>query len=388
MSEQLDESIFGGGDVTDERGRYRRTRERRRRRRGGLRRWITLLVALGLVVVAGLAAKAFVMPIYEKITASEDYPGPGSGTVKVVIAAGQGGEAIASTLKDRGVIKTRGAYLEVARANEKAAAAIQPGTYTMKKEMTAADAFKYISNPANRSNPRVTVREGLWASEIYPILSKATGVPVASYVKAAKNPKAIGLPAAAKGNVEGYLFPSTYEFPEKASATTQLKMMVAKTTTELRKAGVAPADDEKVMILASLVEAEAKLDADRPKIARVFLNRLAAGPSGPTLGKLESDAAVSYGAKRRATYPSQKELADTSNPYNLRQRAGLPPGPISNPGAKSIEAAARPASGPWLFFVAVNLVTGETKYAVTLEEHNRNTAELRAWCKANPGNGC
>ena len=159
--------------------------------------------------------------------------------------------------------------------------------------------------------------------------------------------------------------------------------MVAQTVKVLDTAGVAPKDREKVLILASLVEAEAKLDEDRPKIARVFLNRLETD-GAPTYGLLQSDAAVSYGAQRRSLFPSEAELNDASNPYNTRLIPGLPPGPISNPGAASIKAAANPADGPWFFFVAVNPITGETKYGVTLDDHNKNVRELTAYCKEKP----
>ncbi len=159
--------------------------------------------------------------------------------------------------------------------------------------------------------------------------------------------------------------------------------MVAQTVKVLDDAGVDPKDRQKVLTLASLVEAEAKLDEDRPKIARVFLNRIQdAGP--PSYGLIQSDAAVSYGAKRRALFPSKAELADAGNPYNTRIHPGLPPGPVGNPGLASIEAAAKPAAGPWFFFVAVNPITGETKYAVTLKEHNANVRQLTAYCDKKP----
>ncbi len=387
MSERLDESIFGGGDVADERGHYRRTQPRRGG--GGLgrfaKRWLTLLVAIGILVVGAVAAKAFVEPIWTKITTSGDvdFPGPGEGEVRIVIKTGEDGEVIASTLKSTGVIKTRTAYLDVARANESQAAKIQPGTYTMRKGMTAKDAFTLLANPANREAKRVTVREGLWASEVYPILSKATGVPLAEYTKAAANPKALGLPAAAKGKVEGWLFPSSYEFPDKATATVQLRTMVAKAVAEMRRAGVKEADWERTMTLASIVEAEARLDVDRPKVARVFLNRIANTGQAPTYGLFQSDASLAYGLKKRVINLTQSELADQRNPYNLRFKPGLPPTPISNPGAKSIEAVAKPATGTWLFFVATNPDTGETKYATTVTEHEANVAEFQAWCREN-----
>jgi UPF0755 protein len=385
MSERLDESIFGGGDVADERGRYHRT-ERPRRRRGGVaRRWLALLVALAIFVGGAYLAKQFVEPIWNRITTSGDidFPGPGEGEVKIVIKKGEDGEVIATTLKSAGVVKTRTAYLDVVRANPQKAAAIQAGTYTMKKGMTAKDAFSFIVDPANRVGSGITVREGLWASEIYPILSKATGVPLAEYQKAAADPKALGLPAAANGKVEGWLFPSTYEFPDKASATVQLRTMVAKAVAEMKKSGVPQADWERTMALASIVEAEARLDVDRPKIARVFLNRIANTGKAPTYGLFQSDASLAYGLKKRVINLTQSELADRTNPYNLRFKPGLPPTPISNPGAKSIEAVAKPATGTWLFFVATNPDTGETKYATTVAEHEANVAEFQAWCREN-----
>jgi UPF0755 protein len=350
------------------------------------RRWLILLLAILLVGGACYAAYSVLAPMTKGLfsqSEAADFDGPGEGSVDVVVEPGQTGEDIATTLRDAGVVKSRGAYLEVAAADPKSAAGIQPGTYVLLKGMTAQSAFDTLADPANRAVNRTTVREGLWASETYAVLSKATGIPVKEYVKAAKDGKAIGLPKEADGKVEGWLAPSSYEFSEKSTATQQLKQMVAQTVKELDDAGVAAKDRQKVLTLASLVEAEAKLDEDRPKIARVFLNRIET-EGAPAYGLIQSDAAVSYGAKRRALFPSKAELDDASNPYNTRIHPGLPPGPISNPGAASIEAAANPADGPWFFFVAVNPITGETKYATTLAEHNANVAELNAYCDAKP----
>jgi UPF0755 protein len=350
------------------------------------RRWLILLLAILLVGGACYAAYSVLAPMTKGLfsqSEAADFDGPGEGSVDVVVEPGQTGEDIATTLRDAGVVKSRGAYLEVAAADPKSAAGIQPGTYVLLKGMPAQAAFDLLADPANRDINRTTVREGLWASETFALLSKQTGIPVKDYVKAAKDPEAIGLPAEAKGNIEGWLFPSSYEFPEKATATEQLKAMVAQTVKVLDDAGVAAKDRQRVLTLASLVEAEAKLDVDRPKIARVFLNRIeTSGP--PANGLIQSDAAVSYGAQRRSLFPSKAELDDASNPYNTRLHPGLPPGPISNPGAASIEAAAKPADGPWFFFVAVNPITGETKYGTTLAEHEANVAELNAYCKAKP----
>lgn len=390
MSEHLEDAIFGEDEPVGTTRSHRRAERRTPKRHG--RTWIVVLLALALVGAGAYAALPTIKSAIKSFqggasTEGMDYPGPGTGEVKVQIAKGMLGEDIATELKAVGVVKTRTAYLEAAKGDPAAAAKIQAGTYVLKKEMTGVGAFTALTNPANRA-PGVTVREGLWASEIYPILSEATGVPVKDYQAAAKKPASIGLPAEAKGSVEGWLFPSTYDFTKDMSAAEQLKVMVGQTVKELEKAKVPRVDWEQTMVLASLVEAEAKLDVDRPKVARVFLNRIANIGKAPTYGLLQSDASISYGAKDRRPFPTQEQLNDRTNPYNLRFEPGLPPGPIDNPGAASIEAAAHPAPGDWLFFVAVNLVTGETKYATTLAEHNRNIEELTAWCKANPGNGC
>jgi UPF0755 protein len=137
------------------------------------------------------------------------------------------------------------------------------------------------------------------------------------------------------------------------------------------------------MIVASIVEAEANQKADLAKVARVIDNRVAnQGP--PNFGLLQFDSTVSYGVKRRSITTTDKERGD-SNPWNTYVHKGLPIGPISNPGATSIEAAAHPASGTWLFFVAVNPETGETRFANTLAEHQQNVALFQAWCQDHPG---
>lgn len=376
-------TIFGEPEPppTRRRGHHRHAKRNNRR-------WLVLLIALALLGGAAWAAVSVIKPVLSSVfngggSETADFPGPGEGAVEIVVTPGETGEDIATTLRDAGVVKTRGAYIDIARSDPERAAAIQPGSYSLLKGMTAAEAFAVLGDPANRITSGTTVREGLWATETFEVLSKSTGIPVKEYAAAAKDARAIGLPAEAEGNVEGWLAPSTYEFPENSTAAEQLAAMVAQTVKVLDTAGVAPKDREKVLILASLVEAEAKLDEDRPKIARVFLNRLETD-GAPTYGLLQSDAAVSYGAQRRSLFPSEAELNDASNPYNTRLIPGLPPGPISNPGAASIKAAANPADGPWFFFVAVNPITGETKYGVTLDDHNKNVRELTAYCKEKP----
>ena len=376
--QQLEEEIFGTGQPGGGTGEPNRR---------AMQSFAALVVSLTVLVGGGFAAYHFIGPAIEKFVATDDYPGPGSGSVTFVVDEGASGSEIAAGLVKAGIIKSTSAFISASSATPDQAKAIQPGSYTMQKEMTAKDALAYLSDPTHRSVKRVTVREGLWASEIYPILSKASGIPVKDYQAAAKNTKALGLPAEAKGNVEGWLFPSTYEFDKKSTAADQLTTMVKQAVKVMTAEGIAKDKWEETLIMASIIEAEAGSSADRPKVSRVFWNRLDE-PTGETAGFLQSDATVSYGAKRRAVAPTQAEIDDASNPYNTRAHKGLPPGPISNPGKDSIDAAVHPATGDWLYFVTVNPDTGETKFSTTFAQFLIDQNEFKAWCTANPKAKC
>ncbi len=373
----LDDHDLDEGHADDRRPPARRGRRRGARAGRAARRLAVLVAALALVAVAAFAAFSVLKPMVSGIRESNDYAGPGSGAVEVVVSEGDFAPRIGSTLEQAGVVKSAKAFSDAAKDNP-ASISIQPGSYTMLTQMKASDAVAFLVDSKNRTAPRVTLREGLWKGETFAQLSKQTGVPLADYEKAAQDAAALGLPAAAKGNIEGYLFPATYEFAPKASAAEQLRAMVSKSVAELTRLAIAPEQVERTMIVASIVEAEGRREEDRPKIARVIENRLAKPM------RLQLDSTVSYGAQKRALTTSDAErlVVNGSNTYALD---GLPTGPIGNPGAAAIEAAANPVPGPWLFFVAVNPTTGETKFAVTKEDHDKGVAEFQVWCAANKG---
>lgn len=377
----LDSTLFGESSPPET-----RRRRHQQRKPGNGRRIVTLVLAVVLVGGAAVAAFTILKPIVSSVfgggSSGEDFAGPGEGDVQVTVKQGDSGESIATSLKSAGVVKTRTAYLEASAADPEQSAKIQAGTYTLKRGMKAVDAFATLSNPANRSVPRLTIPEGLWASEIIPRLSKATGIPVADYDAALEDPDALGLPEAADGEVEGYLFPSSYEFDKNTPAATQLKQMVAMTLAELKKAGVEPDDYTRILTVASIIEGEVNGEADRGKVARVIENRLD-DPNGPTIGRLQMDSTIHYIEQERGRAGTSDRARNSDSPYNTYKVQGLPPGPINSPGAASIEAAANPEEGPWFYFVAVNPSTGETKFAVTQAEHDANVREFNEWCSAN-----
>jgi UPF0755 protein len=134
-----------------------------------------------------------------------------------------------------------------------------------------------------------------------------------------------------------------------------------------------------VLTLAALTQKEGGSTEDFYKVARVWDNRIAQGM------KLQSDATVSYGSGGTTISTTEAERADKSNPYNTYANPGLPIGPISNPGAKAIDATLHPADGPWLYFVLVNGETGETAFSTTAAEHNAAVKKWQAWLRAHPG---
>lgn len=302
---------------------------------------------------------------------NDDYPGPGGEAVEVVIPEGATGGQMGTVLEEAGVVASAGAFKDAFGQNP-AAAGIQPGTYQLQAEMKASDAVAaLVKNEKLQTN--VTIPEGYTVAQIVDRVGSVTDITEKELDKALKDPKSFGLPKQADGNAEGWLFPKTYTVQPGDDATTLLTAMVKQTTKELEAAGVDKSEWEETLIKASLVEREAKHDADRPKMARAIENRLDSGMP------LQIDATSAYGLKKKGTELTYDDVHNPDDPYSTYENMGLPPTPISSPGAASIEAVGHPADGPWKFWVTVNLDTGETKFSTTNAEHEKYRAELQKW---------
>ncbi len=325
-----------------------------------------------------------------------DYTTTGNGVeVVVTILPGDFGDNVAITLHRAGVTKTFDAFhdLLVELADQGQEPTFQPGNYRLQQEMSAKSALEALQDPANRITNRAIIPEGSNLPATLEILAQQSGIALEEFQAEAANLAQFGLPAEAV-SLEGYLFPASYDLDGTETAASLLQRLVTETFTRLDALGVAPEDRNRFLTLASIVQKESGPDpADPPKIARVFLNRIDADM------RLESDATVTYGTcvwgpQVGRTPPdtcgtvwlNQADIDDTSNPYNTRALPGLPVGPISMPGQAALDAVAHPADGPWLFFVAVNLATGETVFSETLEEHDAAVDRLNAWCEASDEN--
>jgi aminodeoxychorismate lyase len=158
--------------------------------------------------------------------------------------------------------------------------------------------------------------------------------------------------------------------------------MVARTIAQLNELKVPKESYHTVLTKASIVEREVAKDQYYGQVARVIENRLEQ-VDDETQGKLQMDSTVLYGLGRSGGIPTSAELADANNVYNTYAHQGLPPGPIGSPGEGAIKAVLNPPAGSWLYFVTIDLKTGETLFASTREEQETNTKKLTDYCSKN-----
>ncbi|MDO8382359.1 MAG: endolytic transglycosylase MltG [Microbacterium sp.] len=363
--------------------------KRRNRRIGG---WIALGVVVLLFGGIGLgvawAWSNYEGPIRALMGWEEprDYEdGIAEGEALVTISSGDGGQAISQSLFNAGVTKTPGAFYSWLLELD-AVPTFYPGVYTLQQKMTSAAALAALENPENKLENSALVREGLTVEQTLPILAEGIGLPIEDFQAAIADPAAYGVAAS---SLEGWLFPALYEFDPGITATQVIQRMVDRTVTSLDTAGVPVDDRQRILTIASIIQREARETDDFYKVSRVIQNRLL--PDNPeTFGKLQMDstAQYGYGEMHDGTVSSSAEALEDDNPWNTYVVEGLPVGPIANPGDVAIDAAMKPVEGTWLYFVTVNLDTGETVFTDTYDEHLQAVDQWQQWCADNPDGGC
>ncbi len=342
---------------------------------------IALAVILGGAYFVGSRGFHY---LKDHLSSAEDYPGPGHGQVLFQVKSGDTVTEIGRELKAQGVVASVEAFMNASDGKT----GIQVGYYQLKKKMAAEDAFKVLSNPNRIVTTAVTIPEGLRVADTVAILAAKTKYSAAQFETALQDTGALGLPPYAKGNPEGYLFPSTYGFGPKETPAEMLKDMVDRWRQSAEEndlvagaeaQGRTPAE---IMTIASLIQAEGR-GSDMPKVSRVIYNRLdGPGDQGGTNGRLQIDATVNFALHRKGVVAvTQDEIDNTDSPYNTYQVVGLPPGPINSPGDDAIKAALHPADGPWYYYVTVNLKTGETKFGTTYQQFLQYKQEFQQYCE-------
>jgi peptidoglycan lytic transglycosylase G len=299
-------------------------------------RWLAILLGAG---IAGGALYSLYAP----------YRGF-SGDLFLEFPKGSGTPFIAQRLADAGVVRYAWQFW-LARAIHPGAR-LQAGEYRFERAASVAEVFSRLGR-GDVYYFSLTVPEGSNMFDIARLLESEGVMSGQDFLRAAADPSlihdALRDVAPDARTLEGFLFPSTYRLSHSTTPAALCQMM----TTQFRKEWKKLSRDgstniEKTVTLASLIEKETGLPAERPKVASVFQNRLRIGMA------LDCDPTVIYAALLENRYRGaiHRSDLDSKHPYNTYQHAGLPPGPIANPGASSLAAALDPAETEYLYFVA------------------------------------
>lgn len=319
------------------------------------------------VVVAVLAALLFVYRQFD--------PAGGTGAqVQVQIPVGATTSNVASTLERERVVPSALAFRSWVKL--KGGVAFQAGEYNFNKNSSVSQALAVLKAGPKPATDRLTIPEGLRLVEIAERVGELRGMSGQEFYNLATSGKIrSSYQPADSESLEGLLFPDTYLLDPSDNEETLLRRMVRQFEAQARLTGLDQAEriagqtSYDALIIASLIEAEAKVDEDRGKISQVIQNRLYKAMP------LQIDATVLYGLGNTKSSLSNSDLKSNS-PYNTYKITGLPPTPICSPGAESIEAALRPTPGPWLYYVLSD-ANGAHAFSTTYEEHLANVQTAR-----------
>ncbi len=324
----------------------------------------TLLAVISLAV---LAATGLGVGFWINLNHYLNKPANPSSTVRcvVTVSPGEGLGAVADTLYQDGLITHPFKFKLVGRL-KKYDRKIAAGVYELSASMPPRVILDILKSGKARFH-KITIPEGFNLAQIADRIEKTELCKKDEFLSLAENPSftsQIKIPAK---TCEGYLFPDTYYFSDDSSCKQIILTMVEqfRRTFNLRykrRAHALGFTVHEIMTLASLIEKETGIEAERPIISSVFHNRLKKNM------RLASDPTVIYGMKHYSGNITREDL-NHPTPYNTYLIPGLPPGPIASPGKPSIEAALYPAKTDYLFFVAKPDKTHQ--FSVTLEEHNR-----------------
>jgi UPF0755 protein len=309
---------------------------------------------------------------------------------KVVVTVPPGATAadIGTQLQQLGLIHSA-LIFRLAADQAGVGSSLAAGDYELSKSMSTTEIIQVLAKGQVKRGLVVAIPEG-WRSEQIADRLEATGFASRDeFLRAVASPESVpGLNVLGEPRpqrLEGYLFPETYEVPQKVSGSRAAEMMVRmfsqRVADLLRSQSETKLTSQQIVTLASLVERETSVPAERSTIASVYLNRLADNmplQADPTvqyaIATRDGPAAVAYNYWRNLT-ATDLQIA---SPFNTYTTTGLPPGPICNPGEASIRAVVQPARTDYLYFVANTDGSGTHLFARTLDEHNANVAKVNS----------
>jgi UPF0755 protein len=331
-----------------------------------MRRILTwFLAGLAVVVVVGfLAVRGLARP----------YRGYPTDEVFVNVPPGSGVNAIGRRLVEHGVVHNELAF-RLAMWQHGQGRTLKAGEYRFTGELRPAEVIDRLARGDVYLRP-VTFPEGLTVAEMAAVYEASGLGQSKAFLQAAGRPDAIRALDPEAGDLEGYLFPETYALSRLSSADDLVRQMSDR-FAEIYDAGLRQEaaarglSTRQVVTLASLIEKETSRSDERPLVSAVYHNRLRIGMG------LQCDPTVIYGLQRAGRWTGNltREGLAFDSPYNTYKYRGLPPGPIAAPGRASLEAAVRPATVSYLYFVSRN--DGSHVFASTLDEHNRNVHQFQ-----------
>jgi UPF0755 protein len=334
----------------------RKRRSRKKKRSGAASALLALLLVA--LLAAGAAAWLILTPF-----------GPQSETF-VELAPGSSTAVIAQQLETAGVVRSRFAF-QLLRIVKRGT--LRAGEYRFDRPAAMTEVYMRIAK-GDVFTRALTVPEGASIFDIAGRLQLAGFGPAQDFLDAAIGQTGLVADIDPEArSLEGYLFPDTYRFARTATPVQIAATMVRRFRAVAAQLGL-KGNMHAVVTMASLVERETAVDAERPLVASVFTNRLAKNMP------LMTDPALIYGLELEDLWRGKIFQSDLSRkiPYNTYLYAGLPPGPIANPGMKSLRAAMEPANTDYLYFVAAGAnPQGHSLFSSTLDEHDRNVAGYR-----------
>ncbi|MDP9387543.1 MAG: endolytic transglycosylase MltG [Actinomycetota bacterium] len=330
-----------------------------------------LLVVVAVVTVLGVVGAGAGLVWFRS---QVDPAGPAGAAVQVEVPRGASTQRIAEILEREGIVEDARNFRLYVRVQ--GAGPFQAGEYQLRRRSSFDDVIAALEKGPKLTFQRLTVPEGLTLKQTAELVGRLPGRSAERFLEvAASGAVRSKYQPAGSTNLEGLLLPETYNFEPKDDEQAILERMVRGFDEAAAEAGIDDVgqgglvDPYQAIVVASLVEREARVPDDRGKVARVIYNRLAKKML------LQVDATVIYALGRtgeRGLRVLFKDL-EVDSPYNTYKNPGLPPTPIASPGRASLRAAVVPTDGPWLYYVVVE-PDGRHAFATTIAEHNRNIA--------------
>ena len=321
------------------------------------KRYITLISLFTLFIILLISIKMIKGAISPAGTSGEER------FIEFRVENGESTSKVAERLYEEGIIKSRFLFKIIAKTKG-VDKKIKAGLYHLSANMSTMEVLGILANGAIYTVD-ITIPEGFTMEMIAKRLSEKGLVDEKRFLELCHSPELFdGIPEEAK-TLEGYLFPDTYRFSPDATEEEIIKTMIGKFKSvyeDVSKGYNGKLNENQIITLASIIEKEAYLDREKPVISAVFQNRLKKGM------RLESCATVLY-VVRRPNGPVYYADLKVDSPYNTYKYSGLPPGPISCPGARSIESALYPENNDYLYFVSLG--DGTHHFSKTFAEHEK-----------------